>query len=438
MSRRVLFIAFPFPPSRGAGVYRTVAIANFLASAGWEVTVVTPEENYFLRYQGSEDRSLMDWPDSRIEVRRVPLTKRQDAAGDTRRTVWSSLFPSASERTRRRWRRYVSPLEGYDFWFRPALRASMRSIRSKKPDVILATGNPFNSFLVANLVKRRTGIPYVLDYRDAWTFDQFTGKLKPGATDVALALERRALLGSSAYVSVNQPIVDWLAEMHSLPDRVQRLVIENGYDLELMGEMTPTTPRLVSDQSPIILAHVGTLVPGKLDWPEVLREFEETAHMVDFDVELHIHGHLGFSDIQNEMMRDLFGGDATIRHMGPVGKKDVFRVYNEADALYLPMYESPYVTSGKVYEMMATGKPILAWGPDSSGAMEPLRGYPLLVRADRTRPETWRESLNRIADLCRTADPDLTESAKEYAKRYERTNLLRPLLGLLEGVIDGA
>lgn len=436
MSKRLLFIAFPFPPSRGAGVYRTVAIANFLVSKGWDITVIAPDEGYFLRYQGSEDRSLMDWPDPRIRVERVRLTNWHQETDLAAKSRWEIAFPSAMSRARKRWSRYVSPLESYGFWFWPALRAASRAMRARKHDVILATGNPFSSFLVARVLGRRTNTPYVLDYRDAWTFDQFTGRLKPGATDVALSLERRVLLGAGAFISVNQPIVDWLADTHTLPSRVQRAVIENGYDPELIGQVPYAgTIRLSSPDQRITLAHVGTLVPGKLDLSGILAEFNEAADGVDFDVELHFYGHLGFSDAHDQLLRGLFETDDKIRHLGPVEKKDVAAVYAKADALFLPLYESPYVTSGKVYEMMATGKPILAWGPDSAGAMRPLGGYPLLVRADRTRPETWPASLQTVARMRQEASEELTKSAKAYAEQYERSTLLRPLDDLLDGLI---
>ncbi|HET8740688.1 MAG TPA: glycosyltransferase [Acidimicrobiia bacterium] len=434
MSKSLLFIAFPFPPSRGAGVYRTVAIANFLVSEGWEVTVIAPEEGYFLRYQGSEDRSLMSWPDPRIRVVRVPLTNWYQEAANGPVSSWDRAFPTTAGRTRKRWSRYVSPLESYAFWFRPALRAATRVMRNRKHDLILATGNPFNSFLVARILGRRTNTPYVLDYRDAWTFDQFTGKLKPGATDVALALERRVLTGSRAYISVNQAIVDWLADTHAVPDSVQRAVIENGYDPEFIEP--PAEPEWASPRDQrITLTHVGTLVPGKLDLAGILTEFEQTARAVDLDIELRFHGYLGFSNAHDDLLRGLFETNHKIRHLGAVAKKDVAGIYAMADALFLPLYESPYVTSGKVYEMMATCKPILAWGPSTAGAMRPLSGYPLLIHADRARPETWPTALETVARWRKEPPGELIEAARSYARQFERTTLLRPLGDLLEKLV---
>jgi hypothetical protein len=40
---RLCFIAFYFPPTRASGVFRSRAIANHFADAGWDVTVITPQ-----------------------------------------------------------------------------------------------------------------------------------------------------------------------------------------------------------------------------------------------------------------------------------------------------------------------------------------------------------------------------------------------------------
>ena len=41
--------------------------------------------------------------------------------------------------------------------------------RQKRPKVLLVTGGPWSSFLVAHRAFQRTGVPYVLDFRDSWT-----------------------------------------------------------------------------------------------------------------------------------------------------------------------------------------------------------------------------------------------------------------------------
>src|SRR5262249_20114884 len=54
-------------------------------------------------------------------------------------------------------------------WIAPAVKAIQRACERKRADVIWATAGPVSSFYVAEQASRRTGIPYVLDFRDAWT-----------------------------------------------------------------------------------------------------------------------------------------------------------------------------------------------------------------------------------------------------------------------------
>lgn len=432
--RHLLFIAFPFPPSRGGGVYRTVATANYLASHGWKVTVVAPEEEYFARYQGSEDRSLLAWISPRIDVQRVRVTNWLREDDLRRKSLLTVAWPRRARKLRIAANRFLSPLDHYPFWVWPATVRALDVARRNQVDVVLATGNPFSSFLVAGLVGRLARLPYVLDYRDAWTFDQFTGELKPNASDVALALERRLLHDAAGVIAVNKAILDWLTVTHSLPGAVQKRVMQNGFDPEFV-RAEPPEPLTRGETGPRF-SYVGTIIPEKLDWLRVLTDFDATLAEVDPTSHLNIHGHLGFSSPQAGDLIHLFEHHDRITYNGSVKKAEVADVYANSDVLFLPMYESPFVTSGKVYEMMATGKPILAWGSPKAGALVPLAGYPKLVVADPMSPASLQGAVSAALELARKSPPQLDEAARAYAQQFERDRQLRIGAALLRSVVS--
>lgn len=421
---RLLFIAFPFPPSRGAGVYRTVAVANHLAARGWDVTAIAPDDDYFARYQGSEDRSLIDWVSPSIRVKRVRLTNPYLETDIRRMSLARVASPTRHARRMHKLQIEVSPLDHYPFWCEPVVRAGWKASNLRRFDVILATGNPFSSFVAARELSRLTKRPYVLDYRDAWTLDQFEGRIKPGATEAALGLEYRLLAGASGVISVNEEILGWLKRTHRFPGSVQRIVIPNGFDPQFIGS---SSDRPSNPGSTIRVLHIGTLVPEKMDWESMLGQFSRTAHSHSMDVRLDVYGHLGFSSKHAASLRHLFEHDGYVNYLGPVNRAQVSRLYEAADVLYLPLYDSPYVTSGKVYEMMATGKPILAWGVETAGALRPLQGYPSLVRADPSRPSSWADALASAARMAREPSGELARLSREFAVQYERDRQLEPL-----------
>jgi glycosyltransferase involved in cell wall biosynthesis len=406
-------------------------MANNLASKGWDVTAIAPQEDYFARYQGSEDRNLISWVSPSVKVKRLSLTNPFLETDLRRLTLGRAVNPERYAVKVRNLQREVSPLDHYPFWYRPVVRAGLRASALRRFHVILATGNPFSSFVAARTLCELTKRPYVLDYRDAWTLDQFNGSVKPGATDAALALEYKLLSGAAGVISVNSEILSWLETTHVFPSSVERLVVPNGYDPEFVVENTDTSAR-----SPDVfrLLHIGTLVPEKMDWARMLGQFSRTAHFHKDVFYLDLYGHLGFSGRQAVELRRLFESDDYVNYRGPVQRDQVANLYAQADILYLPLYDSPYVTSGKVYEMMATGKPILAWGAESAGALRPLQGYPNLVRADTARPSSWMEAMATAARMAREPSGALARSSREFAAKYERARQLEPLDGFLRRI----
>jgi hypothetical protein len=93
-------------------------------------------------------------------------------------------------RTAEAWCYYPDPAMG---WIRPAVKAIAQFCAHNKSDILWATGGPWSSFIVAQRASRLTGIPYVLDFRDAWTLvgEPFANKRPVWAT----RSDRRKLYG---------------------------------------------------------------------------------------------------------------------------------------------------------------------------------------------------------------------------------------------------
>ena len=76
-------------------------------------------------------------------------------------------------------------------WIRPAVKAVCELARTSRPDIVWATGGPVSSFIVAQRVSYRAGIPYVLDFRDALTFTP--SKFEEQRPQWARRLDRRSM-----------------------------------------------------------------------------------------------------------------------------------------------------------------------------------------------------------------------------------------------------
>ena len=70
--RRVLFIAYLFPPIANSGTRRSLCFANHLPSQGWDPLVLTVEHEP----QWSVDQTLLDEVKEGIHIERVMLGSR--------------------------------------------------------------------------------------------------------------------------------------------------------------------------------------------------------------------------------------------------------------------------------------------------------------------------------------------------------------------------
>ena len=63
-------------------------------------------------------------------------------------------------------------------WIGPAVAATVATLAQRPASVLWATAGPVSSFVVARRAAQLTGIPYVLDFRDAWTitFNDFEAR----------------------------------------------------------------------------------------------------------------------------------------------------------------------------------------------------------------------------------------------------------------------
>jgi glycosyltransferase involved in cell wall biosynthesis len=422
-SPRVLYLAFFFPPSRSSGVYRARATANHLACAGWDVTVHTAPREFFTRYIGSVDLSLEEGVDERIRVRRPNMGYFRWERDIRRYGRFRANMPVLANAGYNLMQRRFFP-EHYASWIPHVVARALREHARKPYDLILATGNPFASFAAAYWINRLTGVPYALDYRDSWTFNQFTEEHKYPDGHPAWAWEGRTLEKSSLTAFVNEGLRGWHAERYPTAAN-QMTVVPNGWEPEILGRAEypgPVTGR------PLRFGYIGTIteaMPLKtlFDGWRAAKAYPELA-----DATLELYGHLGFFKQSADPLIDKIplNEGLDITDHGPLAKKDVGDAYRSLDALVFCVPGAKYVTSGKIFEYMATGKPIVSAHAPDIAAVDVLTGHPLWFGLDRLDAQAVANAMVAAGKRAR----DLTEAdfdaALAHAERYTRANTLGP------------
>jgi glycosyltransferase involved in cell wall biosynthesis len=276
--KSLVMIAHSFPPDASAGVYRPLRFLRQLPSMGWSVSVVAadPADTISTRHDPELLTLIPEHVDvirvrcrdpwHVIQVRRAQRTENPPAPGPV--ASQNGHRASHNGMLRSHVREFVRTVEAWCYhpdliqgWITPAVEATIRACKSTKAQVIVATGGPWSSFVVADRASRRTGIPYVLDFRDSWTLahDEFWAKRPSWAKH----LDRRTLSGlferaqaiilryateAECYWRAYKPALD-SAKIHLIP---------NGYDGRIDDSPAPRGDRCT-------ILYAGTLPPYRFD-----------------------------------------------------------------------------------------------------------------------------------------------------------------------------
>lgn len=407
-SRSVLMLAYFFPPLGGGGVQRTLKHVKYLPEHGFRPVVLTTR----FVWSPIKDMTLAsDVPAGTTVIRapEVPLhVARWGLQGALRRARLSTAPAS-----------YLGWPDEAAGWIPGATWQAMRAIRWQRPDVLYSTSSPVSAHLVALAVSRLTGVPWVADFRDGWTRNPQGEALDGSFGRMSAWLERKVVERAQALIVVDDS-VELLGVAHDHPRRV---VIRNGVD----PEDVPT-----SDEPPrnsrFRLSYVGALYGDRDAAPvfAALRSLIDRRALDPGKVEVRLVGHQAL-----EPSIDL--ERVPVTRVGYVDHHAALGEMTSADALLFYAPISNRGSSGKIFEYLATGRPILCVAGADNFAfqlVDELGAGPCARPGDQGAIEAAIEGLYRrweLGDL--GANPGVRA---EVLRRFSR----RALAGQLATVLS--
>lgn len=179
--KKVLIIAYHFPPAAGAATQRILKFLKYLPKFGWEGSVLTVENVDY----PDLDHSLID---KIPEGTKVYRTKFWTPFGIYRRLTGrkpKEKIPvafikddhkSLAERISVFLRLNLFLPDAKVGWIPYAVKKGVRLIRDEKIDAIISSGPPHTCHLIARNIKRKTKVKWIADFRDPWTdIDYYSG-----------------------------------------------------------------------------------------------------------------------------------------------------------------------------------------------------------------------------------------------------------------------
>jgi Glycosyltransferase Family 4/Glycosyl transferases group 1 len=429
--KRVLLLAYMFPPIVDGGGFRPFAFARYLPEFGYQPIVLTRPDTANLPV----DRSQLDKLPSSVHIDRLAYGFEEGWLRHVRRRL-SWLRPAEAAlgkpagwiadgvawRVARRDERRPWEVS----WMEPAIARGLRLIEQFKPDVILATAPPFESLKAGYELHTRTGIPLVADFRDPWTYGVLWKPATARRARIEQAWERR-VIDTARHVLVVTPSMRRMM-IEKYPEIEGKLdLLMNGFEDLAETDAAPPKDRLV-------VSMVGTFMERRLSaLPfEALRRLRALHPEVAADVRVQLIGP-DHSTTSPERRIAAEGLSDMVTYLGAVGH-DRCRELMRASHVLLHLEPTAwYAVSSKVFEYLAAERPILGMVPAGSDDELFLKQSGAGENLGLDDPDKVVDAIHRLWSDWRGGRLGFRVD-RTWLKQFHRREQTRRLAGVLDAV----
>lgn len=468
-TRTLLVIAGEFPPLKTIGRIRTVKFVEHLQAHGWKAIVVTLEPS---GHEPNFDSGLLAEIAGGVEVIRLPLVdlevriaqmakrllgrgsaeRERDkvsntasgSSGANKAVIANSgarvgvappgLLDRAHGAVRWFLKHFIYIPDSYAPWAKVATREGLRICAERKIDAIYTTLPPFSSTFVGHDLQRKTGLPWIADYRDLWYGDVLREWLPQWRKRLELKIEKRLLRAADMVVTVSEPKTAYMQRLH--PQVTARWeTLTNGYDVELYDTRERT--RTVG-QGNIEFVYTGRLFKNRRGhaFAEALGRVHETDPTLAETVRVRILGGVE-ADIRAryDQILSRYGIAHLYDFAGDVSYTEAMNAQVNCDYLLLIVdtgETSDGVIPGKLFEYVAARRPIFALC--DPGATQQIIERAALGKAVPAESVEACEAMLR-AWLAKPV-PEVVESDDAYLEQFDRRVITGRFAGLLDQLVD--
>jgi glycosyltransferase involved in cell wall biosynthesis len=345
---RLLVANYDYPRPAAAGANRWVVMSKYLRRLGHDVTVVTGSGPGVP--PGGDDGIVRTRdPNTSVWLRRALRRPLPAEVQDEPRNETATHRPSFLLT------KVVVP-DTYLLSWHPWAKASVRRLLgSRRIDCLITSGPPHSTHLLG-LVGRRRGAAWIADFRDGWMFEP-PHEMFPTAAQRALnrRLERFVVTRADRVVAVTKPIAE---DFHSRLG-VEAELISNGWDPEVTQSITATSELI--DPTKFTFVHTG-IVSG--EWGRNPRPLlDAVAALLAADPALAGRIEVLFVGMATAEDLDLLRDErlrGCVRYCPPVERDKAFAVQRAAGALLLLTSDRVSEATGKLFEYLGAGRPIIA------------------------------------------------------------------------------
>lgn len=443
--KRVLIITYYWPPSGGSGVQRWLKMSKYLPENGWQPVIYTAEDAEY----PVEDASLEQDVTPEAEVIRRPIVEpytfyKRFLGMKKGEKVKAGFINEGVKKSG--WKENLSVwLRGNLFipdarcwWIKPSVRFLKKYLKEHPVDAMVSTGPPHSMHLIARMLHKKLNIPWIADFRDPWTDIDFYKDLKLTrcADKKHHRLEHQVLTEATKVVTVGWDCARGL-ENHGANDVA---VITNGYDdLGKTGVQTGDNPSIREHgTSPFTMAHIGIVGANRNPetlWAaiaDIVETFPETSPQQSIKIRL-------IGQVDNSVLESIkrHNIEKYVEIMPYIPHNQVIDEQQKSDVLLLFVNNTPNakgILTGKIFEYMASGRPILSIGPVDGDSARILYETNTGITIDFNDKEKMKSTILDL--MSKHQENQLVTNDIKAVEKYSRRNLTKEFVSLLNDIIQ--
>lgn len=360
--KNILIITYYWPPSGGSGVQRWLKFTKYLPQFGWQPIVYTPENPDIPVIDQSLEKDISK--ETIVIKRKIwePYLLYKFFSGK-KTGLPAGYITNASKKgffnKLAVWIRgnFFIP-DPRIFWIKPSVKYLTTYIKANNIAAIISSGPPHSMHLIAYHIKKKFNIPWIADFRDPWTNIDFYKDLKLTiwADQRHKKLEKKVLLTANRVITIGSTMKEEFLTLGAKDVSV----IYNGFDNKDFENLS------VALDHKFTIVHSGTLNFSRnptILW-EVLNEIANEHLTFKNDLEIKIVGNCDQKVLDNISEKKLNTQTKLIEYLE---HNEIININKSAQVLLLLVNNTPNakgIITGKVFEYLASGRPILAIGPE--------------------------------------------------------------------------
>lgn len=433
--KKVLIITYYWLPSGGAGVQRWVKFTKYLRSFGWEPVIYTPENPEYPSLDDSFKKDIT----SDVEIIKTPIWEPFDIyrilLGKRGQTINAGFI---SEDRKKGWKDKLSVWirgnflipDPRKFWIGPSVNYLSEYLKEHPVDAIVTTGPPHSMHLIGMRLKRNfPDIKWLADFRDPWTNIDFYKDLHltKWADKKHHRLEKQIVSKADALIVVSKGMKEEFQVMrpHGLH------IIPNGYDEDDLRIVTPS----LDDK--FTISHIGTMNSARnplIIW-KALQFLCDRDEEFNRDLMIQLIGKIDYAVLEAV---NQYGLTKHLNKIDYLTHDEAIKKQHTSQVLLLLINRSSNakgILTGKFYEYLASGRPVLGVGPVDGDAATVLNETGAGVMVDFDDVETVKKTIRYYYNLFKKNQLTLEVSS---VGKYSRKNLTKSLSELLNQITANA